>query len=79
MNSKEQVLSLIDNYWKFDKEQQPASSWHDKNDLLEKVSEVLSITPSTSLFNVPPTHRTVPQQLSRGKEEILKKHMSGGR
>lgn len=35
------ILKLIDSYWKFDSAQQPRSSWHDKQDLMEKVKEIL--------------------------------------
>jgi len=48
MKTKEQIIDLVDKYWKFDESQQPMSSWHDKQDLLkllafeltEKESEV---------------------------------------
>ena len=31
----EEIINLIDRYWKFDDNQQHASNWHDKQDLLE--------------------------------------------
>ena len=31
----EEIIDLIDKYWKFDNNQQHASNWHDKQDLLE--------------------------------------------
>ena len=36
------MINLIDRYCKFDNEQTPASNWHDKQDLLKAVREVLN-------------------------------------
>ena len=36
-----EILDLIDRYWKFDNDQTPVSSWHDKQDLLEAVRKAL--------------------------------------
>lgn len=38
-----EILDLIDRYWKFDNDQTPVSNWHDKQDLLEAVREALRI------------------------------------
>jgi len=38
-----EILDLIDKYWKFDEQQQPLSSWHDKQDLLKAVREELDL------------------------------------
>lgn len=38
---KEKILQIIDAYWKFDEAQQPMSSWHDKQDLLKALEELL--------------------------------------
>jgi hypothetical protein len=38
-----EILDLIDRYWKFDNDQTPVSNWHDKQDLLEAVNKALSI------------------------------------
>jgi hypothetical protein len=38
-----EILDLIDKYWKFDEQQQPISSWHDKQDLLKTVQEELGL------------------------------------
>lgn len=38
---KEKVLQMVDAYWKFDEAQQPMSSWHDKQDLLKALEELL--------------------------------------
>lgn len=35
----EEILKLINDYWKFDNFQGHASSWHDKQDLLEAVKK----------------------------------------
>lgn len=36
-----EILDLIDRCWKFDDDQTPMSSWHDKQDLLEAVRKAL--------------------------------------
>ena len=36
----EEIIKLIDAYWKFDEHQYPMSSWHDKHDLIEAVKQV---------------------------------------
>ena len=33
----EEIVELVDAYWKFDSDQQPISSWHDKQDLIKKL------------------------------------------
>lgn len=38
----EDILQLIDSYWKFDEYQQPISSWHDKQDLLKAIEKILN-------------------------------------
>lgn len=38
---KEKILQMVDAYWKFDNQQQPMSSWHDKQDLLKALEELL--------------------------------------
>ena len=38
---KEKILQMVDAYWKFDEAQQPISSWHDKQDLLKALEELL--------------------------------------
>lgn len=37
---KHEVISLVNNYWKFDNNQQPMSSWHDKQDLLNLIDSL---------------------------------------
>ena len=37
----EKILQMVDAYWKFDNQQQPISSWHDKQDLLKALEELL--------------------------------------
>ncbi|MDD4970712.1 MAG: hypothetical protein PHT07_14895 [Paludibacter sp.] len=37
----ETITGLIDSYWKFDENQQHMSSWHDKQDLMNRISEFL--------------------------------------
>jgi hypothetical protein len=38
---KNEILTLINRYWKFDDGQKPVSNWHDKQDLLKAVDEAL--------------------------------------
>jgi hypothetical protein len=38
---KEKILQMVDAYWKFDDNQHPTSSWHDKQDLLKALEELL--------------------------------------
>ena len=38
---KQQILDLVNRYWKFDNDQQPVSSWHDKQDLLKELCKIL--------------------------------------
>ena len=38
---KEKILQMVDAYWKFDEAQLPTSSWHDKQDLLKALEELL--------------------------------------
>ena len=38
---KEKILQMVDAYWKFDNQQQPISSWHDKQDLLKSLEELI--------------------------------------
>ncbi len=35
----EEIIRLIDAYWKFDNDQQHLSTWHDKQDLLEAIRQ----------------------------------------
>jgi|GEM_PF-6650245 len=36
------VIELIDAYWKFDDQQQPIASWHDKQDLIKAIESLPS-------------------------------------
>ena len=40
---------MVDAYWKFDNDQQPISSWHDKQDLLKALEELLQPAVSNSV------------------------------
>jgi hypothetical protein len=37
---KEEIIKLIESYWKFDNDQQSMSSWHDKQDLLKAIEDL---------------------------------------
>lgn len=39
---KKEIKELINSYWKFDEFQHPTSSWHDKQDLLDKIDELFN-------------------------------------
>ena len=34
------ILNLVNSFWKFDSEQQPSSSWNDKQDLLKEIEKI---------------------------------------
>ena len=36
----DRIRELINNYWRFDEYKHPASSWHDKQDLLNAIEEI---------------------------------------
>ena len=38
---KNKILDLVDSYWKFDNDQCPTSTWHDKQDLLQAIEDEL--------------------------------------
>lgn len=38
---EQEILDLINRYWKFDDNQHPVSTWHDKQDLLEAVKKAV--------------------------------------
>ena len=39
MNQKE-VIQLINDYWKFDNDQDNLSTWHDKQDLISEIEKL---------------------------------------
>lgn len=47
---KDEILTLIDSYWKFDSYQQPISSWHDKQDLLDEVNKVFDAQKNNTML-----------------------------
>lgn len=49
MIKSSELRELINNYWRFDNAQQPMSSWHEKQDLLELLEEKLRPLPPTEL------------------------------
>ena len=49
---KEKILQMVDAYWKFDEAQQPMSSWHDKQDLLKALEELLQPAVIKSLIDL---------------------------
>ena len=38
--TKKQVIQLINNYWKFDNDQDTTSTWHDKQDLINEIEQL---------------------------------------
>jgi hypothetical protein len=40
MNLQEQIKKLINDYWRFDDNQRPTSSWHEKQDLLKEIDKL---------------------------------------
>lgn len=47
-----EILDLIDRYWKFDNSQAPVSNWHDKQDLLEAVRKALNKLTNVDWYNM---------------------------
>lgn len=43
--AEEKILKLINDYWKFDDNQQPQASWHEKQALLKEVEKELALHP----------------------------------
>lgn len=43
-----EILDLIDRYWKFDNDQTPVSNWHDKQDLLKEIEHELQLNKTCS-------------------------------
>lgn len=39
-SNQEKVIELINTYWKFDKDQDPVSTWHDKQDLISAIEQL---------------------------------------
>jgi hypothetical protein len=37
---KDKIIEMINSYWKFDDDQQPLSSWHDKQDLISAIEQL---------------------------------------
>lgn len=67
---KEKILNLINHYWKFNDNQYPMSSWHDKQDLLNEVEKAFEKP-------LPTDEKTVcPECLKKCTNEELK--MFGG-
>jgi len=61
---KNKLTKLIDSYWKFDEDQQPSSSYHDKQDLLLAID---------NLFNPKPDEAEPVNRNERAKEDFYKK------
>ena len=52
--TKKQVIQLINNYWRFDNDQDNLSSWHDKQDLINEIEKLtLTDVVSTCCDKVP--------------------------
>lgn len=47
MNSK--IIKLINEYWRFDNDQDNLSTWHDKNDLIKEIEGINFTDSSTQL------------------------------
>jgi hypothetical protein len=57
---KEKILQMVDAYWKFDNQQQPISSWHDKQDLKKALEELLQPDVIKSVCECPFGTETIP-------------------
>jgi hypothetical protein len=67
---KEKILQMVDAYWKFDEAQQPMSSWHDKQDLLKALEELLQPAVSNSL-DLRELERKLDEALGKETRETL--------
>ena len=65
---KEKILQMVDAYWKFDNQQQPISSWHDKQDLLKALEELLQPAVIKSLSDL--NGKTIPVRFTVKKEQL---------
>ena len=59
---------MVDAYWKFDEAQQPMSSWHDKQDLLKALEELLQPAVIKSLSDL--NGKTIPVRFTVKKEQL---------
>jgi predicted methyltransferase len=46
---KDEIIKLINTYWKFDNDQDTTSTWHDKQDLINEI-EQLTLTDVVKSF-----------------------------
>jgi len=37
---KDEIIKLINTYWKFDNDQDTTSTWHDKQDLINEIEQL---------------------------------------
>jgi hypothetical protein len=65
----EEIIELIDAFWRFDNNQQPMSSWHDKQDLLGKLRKMIQKTDRGHLI-----HNTF--YLTDSEKELFEKYKS---
>lgn len=65
---KEKILQMVDAYWKFDEAQQPMSSWHDKQDLLNALEELLQPAVIKSLSDL--NGKTIPVRFTVKNEQL---------
>ena len=47
---KDEIIKLINTYWKFDNDQDTTSTWHDKQDLINEI-EQLTIPVVSGMFS----------------------------
>lgn len=59
---------MVDAYWKFDEAQQPMSSWHDKQDLLNALEELLQPAVIKSLSDL--NGKTIPVRFTVKNEQL---------
>ena len=63
--TKKQVIQLINNYWKFDNDQDNLSSWHDKQDLISEIEKLTIPVVVKSFYCLDEVHR--------GKEDVCQR------
>lgn len=68
-----EILDLIDRYWKFDNDQKPVSNWHDKQDLLEAVRKALRIHDVSGSLPLADLEKRLDEALDKETPETLNK------
>ena len=69
---KARIIELVDNYWKFDDDQFPVSTLHDKNDLLDEIEKVFKEKPKSSINELADDFKKYTKELLSSEEKVSK-------